>query len=96
MKFEIKREPSQEIEVISLEIIEINKPSIWQHWKALGTAALAGSLVTIAGFNWFYQYDLDKIEGSVQINRSTTIILGSKHEQEGNRSGTNGITPTGN
>lgn len=96
MKFEIKREPSQNIEVISFEIVEINKPSVWQHWKALSIAALTGSLMTIAVFSWFYQYDLHKLEGSIQINRSTSVILGSKHEQEGNRSGTNGIAPARN
>lgn len=95
MKFEIKREPSKDIEVFSFEIVEDEKPNIWKHWKALGMAALAGCLITGAGFIWFCQNDLSKLEVAVKNDRSTTVILRSKDEQERNGKGSDGIAPTG-
>ena len=91
MKFEIKRDPSKDIEVYSFEIVEVEKPSIWKHWKALGIAALAGCLITGAAFAWLCQYDLGKLEVAVKNDRSTTVILRSKDEQERNSTGSDGI-----
>ena len=94
MKFEIKRNPSQDIEVLSFEIVEAEKPSIWKHWKALGIAALAGCLLTGAGCVWFCQHDLGKLEVELKTDRSTTVVLRSKDEQERNGKGSDGIAPT--
>lgn len=95
MKFEIKRDPSKDIEVLSFEIIEDEKPSIWKQWKALGIAALVGCLITGAGFIWLCQHDLGKLDVELKNDRSTTVILRSKDEQERNGTGSDGIAPTG-
>lgn len=84
MKFEIKREPSKGIEVLSFEFVEDKKPSIWKHWKTLSIAVLIGFLITGTGFIWFCRHDLDKLEVAVKNDRSTTVILRSRHEQERN------------
>lgn len=95
MKFEIKREPSKDIEVYSFEIVEDETPSIWNHWRALGIAALAGCLITGAGFIWLCQHDLGKLNAKLESTRIMTVTLGSKNEQEGDGTGSDGIAPTG-
>ncbi len=94
MKFEIKRDPSKDIEVYSFEIVEAEKPSIWKHWKALGIAALVGCLIAGAGFIWLCQHDLGKLNVELKTDRSTTVVLRSKDEQERNSTGSDGIAPT--
>lgn len=91
MKFEIKRDPSKDIEVYSFEIVEAEKPSIWKHWKALGMAALVGCLITGVGFIWLCQQDLGKLNVELKTDRSTTVVLRSKDEQERNSTGSDGI-----
>lgn len=97
MKFEIKRELSKGIEVTSFKIIETDKPSIWIHWKALGVAALVGSVLTlILGLLlWLKFSDLGRFGIEVQTNRSTTVELRSNDEQERHRTGANGTTTHG-
>ena len=94
MKFEIKRDSSKDIEVYSFEIVEAEKPSIWKHWKALGVAALVGCLIAGAGFIWLCQHDLGKLNVELKTDRSITVVLRSKDEQERNGKGSDGIAPT--
>lgn len=92
MKFEIKREPTKAIDVISVEIIDTNPPSVWTHWKALGASAVAGSLLTLGILFWLNAGDLTRFGITVQTNRSTTVMLRSNDEQERHRAGANGTS----
>ena len=91
MKFIVKREPAKDVEVISFEI---EKPSVWTHWKALSMAFIAGILITLSGLAWIYKNDLYKNGVEFQMSRSMTFNLGKTHEQERNRSSSDGATTT--
>jgi hypothetical protein len=91
MKFIVKREPAKYIEVTSFEI---ETPNIWTHLKALSMAFIAGVLITLSGLAWIYKSDLYKNGVEFQMSRSMTLNLGKTHEQERNRSSSDGATTT--
>ena len=92
MKFEIKRDLSKDIEVYSVEMMEVEKPSIWKRWKTLGIVALVGCLLTLAGCIWFCRHDLGKLNVELKTDRSAKVVLRSKDEQEGNSTSSDGTT----
>lgn len=94
MKFEVRRERSEDIDVYSFDFAEEEKPSIWKHWKVLCIAAVVGSLLTGGLLFLFCKQDFSTFDIAVKNDRSTTVILRSKDEQERNGKGSDGIAPT--
>ena len=98
MKFQVSNKdvtgivpPVHDIEVYNLEIIvNTEKPSIWQHWKAFLVVFFLGVLLSSTAFAWFYQQDIGKFGFEWESHRDMSVTLRSKDEQKGNCTGSDG------
>ncbi len=94
MKFEIRRKPSGNIEVISFEIDNSSANGSYKHWKTIGITAMASCVITGLAIAGFYHYGLGNLEIEHKNDRSTELILRSKDGQERHGQGADGATST--